>query len=95
MLPQRNTKYVSYDLKLAKLKDIYTFSTRLESTSAIVAVGHDIFFARINPESNFDRLHENFKGIILFGVIGGLIAALVFANSYSKSKDQTEQFLTK
>jgi len=65
----------------------------LESTSAIIAVGHDIFGARIMPEGNFDRLHENFKGTLLFGTIAGLIVSLYAAQFYIKSKEAKENFL--
>ena len=60
VIPQRNTKFVSYDLELVGLENVQTFSTRLESTSCVIATGHDIFFARVTAESSFDRLHENF-----------------------------------
>jgi hypothetical protein len=63
-------------MQLVDLRKLYAFSTRLESTTAVLATGHDIFFARIAPEGNFDRLHENFKGVILLGVVGGLMVAL-------------------
>lgn len=53
---QRNTQFISYNLQLIDLRDVYTFATRLESTSAVIAFGHDIFCARITAESNFDRL---------------------------------------
>lgn len=95
VIPQKNTRFVSYDLQLLNLKKLYTFPTRLESTSQVIALGHDIFFARITPESNFDRLHENFKGILLIGVIAGLAIALAAAITYQSSKDLKEKFLMK
>lgn len=95
VIPQRNTNFISYDLELTDLREVYTFPTRLESTSAVVAIGHDIFFARITAESNFDRLHEDFKAPALFATIVGLIVALYAAQVYVKSKEATEQFLIK
>ena len=93
VIPQRNTKFISYDMQLVDLRKLYTFSTRLESTTGILATGHDIFFARIAPEGSFDRLHENFKGVILLAVVGGLTAALYAVSAYTKGKDLKETFL--
>tara|TARA_B110000285_G_C14907880_1_gene506448 strand:+ start:289 stop:876 length:588 start_codon:yes stop_codon:yes gene_type:complete len=95
IIPQKNTKYVSYDLNLVDLRKLYTFSTSLESTSAVVAFGHDFFYARINPEGSFDRLHENFKGEYILAVISGLFVLIHLANSYIKNKEQREAWLKK
>uniref|UniRef100_A0A7S3N288 ER membrane protein complex subunit 1 n=1 Tax=Strombidium inclinatum TaxID=197538 RepID=A0A7S3N288_9SPIT len=95
MIPQRNTKFISYDLDLVNLDKLISFSTRLESTSAILATGHDVFFARFMPEGNFDRLNENFKSPLLFGVIVVLVVALFAAQTYIKNKELKEAFLKK
>lgn len=95
MIPQRNTKYISYDQHLIDLKNIYTFATRLESTSAVFVTGHDIFYARVTAESIFDRLHEDFKAQYLIGGIGGLFALVYAAQIYTKRKDARESFLLK
>jgi hypothetical protein len=47
------------------------------------------------PEGNFDRLHENFKGTLLFATISGLVVALYAAQLYIKSKEGREAFLTR
>lgn len=58
LLPLKETKYVSHGLKLNGLDKIISFNTNLESTSQILAFGHDIFCARISPENTFDRLTD-------------------------------------
>ena len=93
LIPQRNTKFISYNSDLTDLRNLVSFSTRLESTSAILATGHDIFFARFMPEGNFDRLNENFKSPLLFGVIAVLVISLVSAKTYIKSRETKESFL--
>ena len=95
VIPQKNTKYISYDLNLIDLRKLYTFSTSLESTSAVIAFGHDFFYARINPEGSFDRLHENFRGEYILAVISGLIVLIHIAQSYIKNKEQRETWLKK
>jgi len=74
---------------------VLAFPTRLESTSAVLSFGHDIFYARINPEANFDRLHENFKAPLLFATIAGLVLALYGAMAYTSSNETKEKFLLK
>ena len=61
----------------------------------MIAFGHDIFYARMTPEGNFDRLGENFKGQYIGAVIAGLSTALYMALSYIKNKDAKENFLKK
>lgn len=95
VIPQRNTKFISYDLQLVDLKNVVTFSTRLESTSAVVATGHDIFFARVTAESSFDRLHENFQSVALLATIFGLFVVLYAAQVYVQNKETKEKFLLK
>jgi hypothetical protein len=56
VIPHINAKFISYEVDLANLKNLITFSTKLESTSGVLAYGHDIFFMRVNPEGSFDAL---------------------------------------
>ena len=93
VIAQRNTRFISYDLHLVDLKSIIAFPTRLESTSAVFAFGHDLFYARINPEGNFDRLHENFKAPMLFGIIVALLLALYASQKYTSQTELKEKFL--
>jgi hypothetical protein len=95
VIPQKNTRYISYDLPLLGLKNVYTFSTRLESTSAVLVTGHDIFYARVTAESVFDRLHEGFRAEYLAVSIGGLLVVLWAAGVYVKGKESRESYLLK
>lgn len=82
-------------MQLIDLKNVYTFATRLESTSSVLVTGHDIFYARVTAESIFDRLHENFKAEFLIVSVGGLVVLLYVASLYVKRKEAKESFLTK
>lgn len=93
MIQQVNTNFVSYDLVLSRLDHIMTFATRLESTTGVLVYGHDVFFARIMPEGNFDRLHENFQATLLYGVIAFLVGGLVIAQKYVENKEKRETYL--
>ena len=95
IIVQRNTRFISYSLQLIDLREVFTFPTRLESTSAVISIGHDIFFARITAESNFDRLQENFQTPALIGTIIFLCTALWGLARYVKGADAREAFLLK
>lgn len=95
VIPQKNTRYVSYDLPLIDLKQVYTLPTRLESTSAVLVTGHDLFYARVTAESTFDRLHEGFQAQFLLLSIGGLLALFYAGQLYVQRKDARESYLLK
>lgn len=94
VLPQINTKFVTYDLQLTNLERIQTFSSRLESTTQVFAYGHDLFLARVNPDGSFDLLDEEFNFMLLFGVIGLILVANVYGSSMVKKETLKTQFLT-
>lgn len=56
VIPYLSTKFLSYELHLVDLNEIFTFPTRLESMTSILAYGFDVFFIRVSPENNFDLL---------------------------------------
>lgn len=93
MLQHSNQKFISYDLELIGLENLLCFSTRLESTTAVFSYGHDLFYARVNPEANFDRLHESFKANLFLGTIAFLVLALGFASYYVKNRETHNDFL--
>ena len=92
VIPQMNQRYISYNKELANLDKVICFPTRLESTSAVFSYGHDLFYARINPESNFDRLHESFKSGMFLTTLGVLVMMLLTAHTYIKSTETKETF---
>jgi hypothetical protein len=93
VIPQKNKAFVSYDLQLLGLSEIYTFATRIESTSAVLVTGHDLFYARVTGESHFDKLQDSFRVHYVYMGIGGLLACLWFAKSYETNKTAKEKFL--
>jgi hypothetical protein len=55
VIPHINAKFISYEIELANLRNVISFSTKLESTSAVLAFGHDLFYARVTPEHEYQR----------------------------------------
>lgn len=79
VLPQYNTKFISYDKQMIGLNKVQTFATRLESTTLVLAYGHDIFLTRITPDNKFDLLDESFNFKLLFAAIIVLIVGNIAA----------------
>jgi hypothetical protein len=94
VIPQVNTKFLTYDLQLTNLDKIQTFSSRLESTTQVFAYGHDLFLARVKPDGSFDLLDEEFNFTLLFGVIGLILVANVYGAVVAKKETLKTQFLT-
>ena len=86
VIPQINTKFISFDLQLINLQKIQTFPTRLESTTQVFAYGHDLFLGRVKPDGTFDLLDEEFNYMLLFAFIGFLLVANVFAAQMQKKE---------
>ncbi|KAI9179085.1 hypothetical protein H9P43_005747 [Blastocladiella emersonii ATCC 22665] len=56
---------------------IATAATHLESTSAVLAFGFDVFWTRVTPSGAFDQLSESFgKGTLLLTCAGLAVAAV-------------------
>ena len=95
MLPSVDTRYLSYNLPIVDLTRMYSFPTRLESTSQIFAYGHDLFLVRIRPDNRFDMIDEEFNYSLLFLAIGGLIVGNNFIQSYIKAQRVRGEFLVR
>lgn len=93
VIPQKNTNYLSYDLQLSQLSELKVFPTRLESTSGLIAYGHDIFFARMAAENNFDRLQEGFNFLKIFVVILVMFGGVVAMSTYHTNDESKKKFL--
>jgi len=59
-LPIATQRYLSYHLEFTSLDEIATFPSELESTSLVLAYGHDLFFTKVQPDNPFDILDEDF-----------------------------------
>ena len=81
-----NTKFMTYDLPNVGLKKVITFPTGLESTTQVLAYGHDLVLARISPDKKFDMVDEDFNFGLLFLAIFLLCVAAYGFQQYLKSK---------
>jgi hypothetical protein len=91
--PLFNTNYVSYDLELSDLRSINTYPTKLESTSQVFVYGHDLFLARVYPDSKFDLLQSDFPFPLIFTGIAALIVLTFVAQKWTKDHGERKNFL--
>lgn len=63
------------------IKNILSSPTLLESTSLILAYGHDIFFTYVTPSNSFDVLNPSFNKLQLLLTILSLIVGLFVLRS--------------
>lgn len=71
---------------------VLTEPTGLESTSLVLAVGLDLFGARVAPSKTYDMLDPNFNAALLVLVLGAMTAAVVVANRFAANKRLKEQW---
>ncbi|XP_030246797.1 ER membrane protein complex subunit 1 isoform X2 [Drosophila navojoa] len=64
-LPLPTENYINYNQTVARLRNIYTAPSGLESTCLVVATGLDIFVTRVAPSKTFDLLKEDFDYILI------------------------------
>ncbi|QSL67089.1 hypothetical protein MERGE_001476 [Pneumocystis wakefieldiae] len=68
------------------IKNILSSPTLLESTSLILAYGHDIFFTYVTPSNSFDVLNPSFNKLQLLLTILSLIVGLFVLRSMTNAK---------
>ncbi|KAF9165360.1 hypothetical protein DFQ26_000226 [Actinomortierella ambigua] len=90
---QEDTRMMlSYHLEVAGVRKIVTAPTLLESTSVVVAYGHDLFVTRHAPSKTFDILNEDFSKSQLLLTIMVLLVMLVITKPMMDRKELKEKW---
>jgi len=93
VLPIYDKNWLNYDLRLTGISQLRAFPTRLESTSQVLAYGHDLFLVRVTPDKKFDMIDEEFPYALLFLAIGGLMVAVFMVRKWIQSQADGKKFL--
>lgn len=93
VIAQSNRLFITYDLELFGLTSISAMPTRLESTTQVLAYGHDLFMVRLTPDRGFDLLDEDFNFIALFAAIIGLTVFDICVSRFLNKKSKIKEFL--
>ncbi|CAM9582895.1 unnamed protein product [Ectocarpus sp. 13 AM-2016] len=91
-LPVVPTQVLSYHKVIERVDRVLTEPTGLESTSLVLALGLDIFGARVAPSKTYDMLDSNFNYALLALVLGAMATAVGVANRLAAHKRLSEQW---
>ncbi|KAF9970863.1 hypothetical protein BGZ73_006289 [Actinomortierella ambigua] len=83
---------LSYHLEVAGVRKIVTAPTLLESTTVVVAFGHDLFVTRHAPSKTFDILNEDFSKSQLLLTIVVLLGMLIVTKPMMDKKELKEKW---
>ncbi|KAG0005875.1 hypothetical protein BGZ65_009947, partial [Modicella reniformis] len=78
--------FLSYNLEVVGVRRIATAPTLLESTTVVVAYGHDLFVTRHAPSKTFDILNEDFSKSQLMLTIAVLVVVLFITSPMVSGK---------
>lgn len=77
---------------IERVNRVLTEPTGLESTSLVLALGLDLFGARVAPSKTYDMLDPNFNYALLVLVLAAMAAAVAVANRFAANKRLHEQW---
>ena len=93
VLPLSSSSWVTNKNVVARLKDVVTAPTALESTVLCFARGVDVFYTRLHPSQSFDALDEEFSYGLL--IISLLVVGFTALATHSMSVKATSKRLWK
>jgi outer membrane protein assembly factor BamB len=83
---------VTYTKNIPRLKSIYSVPAELESTTLLLGVGLDIFYARSNPSRGFDLMPSDFSYAQLLLIVVGLLVGVMYAYGALRRKNLNQQW---
>ncbi|KAH8295371.1 hypothetical protein KR018_010415, partial [Drosophila ironensis] len=85
-LPLPTDSYINYNQTIARLRNIFTAPSGLESTCLVVATGLDLFVTRVAPSKTFDLLKEDFDYILISIVLVALTSGSLIVKHLASRK---------
>ncbi|XP_030373597.1 ER membrane protein complex subunit 1 isoform X2 [Scaptodrosophila lebanonensis] len=85
-LPLPTENFINYNQTIARLRNIYTAPSGLESTCLVVATGLDLFVTRVAPSKTFDLLKEDFDYILISIVLVALTSGSLIVRHLASRK---------
>ncbi|KAH8369163.1 hypothetical protein KR009_003087 [Drosophila setifemur] len=85
-LPLPTEGHINYNQTVARLRNIYTAPSGLESTCLVVATGLDLFVTRVAPSKTFDLLKEDFDYILISIVLVALTSGSLIVKHLASRK---------
>lgn len=75
-----------------RVNRVLTEPTGLESTSLVLALGLDLFGARVAPSKTYDMLDPNFNYALLVLVLSAMTGAVLVAGRFASNKRLKDQW---
>ncbi|XP_055903168.1 ER membrane protein complex subunit 1 isoform X2 [Eupeodes corollae] len=85
-LPLPTENIVNYNQTIARIRNIFTAPSGLESTCLVVATGLDLFVTRVSPSKTFDLLKEDFDYFLITIVLIALTTSSLVVKHLSARK---------
>ncbi|XP_017480196.1 PREDICTED: ER membrane protein complex subunit 1 isoform X2 [Rhagoletis zephyria] len=85
-LPLPTENIINYNQTIARLSNIFTAPSGLESTCLVLATGLDMFVTRVAPSKTFDLLKEDFDYILITVVLLALTSGSLVAKHLASRK---------
>lgn len=85
-LPLPTENIVNYNQTIARIRNIFTAPSGLESTCLVVATGLDLFVTRVSPSKTFDLLKEDFDYFLITIVLIALTTGSLVVKHLSARK---------
>ncbi|KAI8454192.1 hypothetical protein BY996DRAFT_4582168 [Phakopsora pachyrhizi] len=83
---------ITGDRQTAKLENLYSFPTEFESTTAVIAVGLDLFATSIAPSRTFDMLGPQFNKAQLILTTSALLVAILLLRPIVKKRQLKQRW---
>jgi hypothetical protein len=81
-----NAAIITYTKRIPRLSLIRSYPAELESTTLVIGLGIDMFYARTNPSKGFDLMPDDFSYAQLLLVCGALSFGVWWARSALQKK---------
>ncbi|XP_054745972.1 ER membrane protein complex subunit 1 isoform X1 [Anastrepha obliqua] len=85
-LPLPTENIINYNQTIARLSNIFTAPSGLESTCLVLATGLDMFVTRVAPSKTFDLLKEDFDYILITVVLLALTSGSLVVKHLASRK---------
>lgn len=93
-LPLNPKFFLTKNLRIPKLENVWLEPTAFESTAFLIATGKHLFVTTHSPNGQFDQLPEDFNKPMLWVMFVGFVVAIFISNRFAAKKKPVQKFLS-
>lgn len=83
-LPLTPQSFASYDRVVSRVAHVLSTPTEMESTTHVLAWGHDLYYTLLSPARRFDSLQDDFSFALLTIALASLAGGAAFMSQLVK-----------